>query len=531
MNRVSGEHKRRGIAMLLVLICLAIATVSAMAYVSSRDNSALIGENVATAAAARWAASSSLEMTVAVLETDWNWREEHAGGTLFSNLELLGAKVTVTATDLVNEQAPTDETTFIRVDATADIAGVTQTASAVVFVPPPTGDSVAVDLGEFAAFAAGQLELREQAFITRWPASPLSRLGTRVQIGTRATNASGVAVRDSAAAIDATAFTPPEASEYVLAVDSGPGVWRYELPDPVPFPSAPTLYGVEETASPAPPPVFIPSGRMTYPSSARARQMEVRGAGTVVLNGDVTLVVEQDLRLDGGTLEINGHATVIVFGDLRMENGGAILLNDGSTLTAFVKGRSGTGLEIRDSYVGNMPRETIAGGLGRAAWMDPRQVTFFSLADAADEWRIRGGSTFKGSLYAPDVAQLRVEESAGVYGRIACPNLAMRGDAGIYYCPILNGYNGYTNLNSDLYDEDGRLKEEFRLLSSLDPLVLEPIANTVRTVIRIGRNVLGTREKEPAEETGPNEPTPRINYVIYNPLAFGSDAYAWEDGM
>ena len=54
----ASQVKRRGIAMLLVLVCLFTATIIATSYLASRDNSAAIGSNVTEASAARWSAAS-----------------------------------------------------------------------------------------------------------------------------------------------------------------------------------------------------------------------------------------------------------------------------------------------------------------------------------------------------------------------------------------------------------------------------------------------------------------------------------------
>ena len=65
---------RRGLAMLLVLVSLMLATIMATAYLASRDNSLPIGDNIEAATAARWAALSALDTTQALLETETDWR-------------------------------------------------------------------------------------------------------------------------------------------------------------------------------------------------------------------------------------------------------------------------------------------------------------------------------------------------------------------------------------------------------------------------------------------------------------------------
>ena len=60
--------------MLLVMISLMTATILTTAYLASRDNSTAIGENVANSTAARWAADTGVELAIAALQTEKDWR-------------------------------------------------------------------------------------------------------------------------------------------------------------------------------------------------------------------------------------------------------------------------------------------------------------------------------------------------------------------------------------------------------------------------------------------------------------------------
>ena len=66
-TRTRITNARRGIAMMLVLICLSTATIVTVSYLSSRDNSAQIGLNIADSVSARWAAMSGLEIVAVIL--------------------------------------------------------------------------------------------------------------------------------------------------------------------------------------------------------------------------------------------------------------------------------------------------------------------------------------------------------------------------------------------------------------------------------------------------------------------------------
>ena len=84
MRKRTQAHntRRRGLAMLLVIISVIIATVLATAYLASRDNSLPIGDNAKSAASARWSALSSIDVAIAVIETRTDWRTADPTGEL-----------------------------------------------------------------------------------------------------------------------------------------------------------------------------------------------------------------------------------------------------------------------------------------------------------------------------------------------------------------------------------------------------------------------------------------------------------------
>jgi len=99
--------------MLLVLISLATATILTMAYLSSRDNSAQIGANVADSTSARWAALSGVELGIAVLETESDWRTAHDNGVLLDDHPVGGGVVDLLVEDIETQAPPTESTTGV----------------------------------------------------------------------------------------------------------------------------------------------------------------------------------------------------------------------------------------------------------------------------------------------------------------------------------------------------------------------------------------------------------------------------------
>src|SRR5262245_42027387 len=112
-SRRNASLQQRGVAMLLVLISLMMATILSMAYVASRDNSAAIGENIASSAAARWSSESGLDMGLAILETEADWRTMHNNGKLLDDFPLDGGVFDLDVVDLETNMPPTATSSHI----------------------------------------------------------------------------------------------------------------------------------------------------------------------------------------------------------------------------------------------------------------------------------------------------------------------------------------------------------------------------------------------------------------------------------
>ena len=155
--------RKRGVAMLLVLISLMMATIMTMAYVASRDNSSAIGENVANSAAARWAADTGLNLGISVLQTQTDWRTLQNNGSLLHDYPLSSAIINVDLQDVQTGGIPQSNSQYLKVTSRAVVSGVEQTATATAFVPLQPGNMVDVDLSDFAVFAGNSLDMRNSS--------------------------------------------------------------------------------------------------------------------------------------------------------------------------------------------------------------------------------------------------------------------------------------------------------------------------------------------------------------------------------
>ena len=81
---LNTAKQRRGIALMLVMVAILVTGGMAIAYFGSRDNSIAISTNVEASTRARAVAESGLDLAIAILETDSNWRTDHVDFSEFA---------------------------------------------------------------------------------------------------------------------------------------------------------------------------------------------------------------------------------------------------------------------------------------------------------------------------------------------------------------------------------------------------------------------------------------------------------------
>src|SRR6056297_2508861 len=99
-NRATRERDRRGVAMMLVVVALAVGTVIAAAALTSNKNSATIGQNTIDSAKAKWSARAASDIVVAAMQTETNWANVMSGDKLLEDWDVGGTTVDVRVTDL-----------------------------------------------------------------------------------------------------------------------------------------------------------------------------------------------------------------------------------------------------------------------------------------------------------------------------------------------------------------------------------------------------------------------------------------------
>ncbi len=525
MIRNDHNPRRRGVAMLLVIVSLMMATIMATAYLASRDNSAAIGQNIASAGAARWSATTGLQLGIAIFQTETDWRTAHVNGKLLDDYAVAAALIDLDIIDIATGQPPKAESEYIRLTSTATVDGVEQVATLMAYVPVDYDSTVSVDLSEFAIFTAQNLELSGDAILTRWPMAPLADLGLRIAVGTQAVDPSSIELLGNAAVIDTTVHHDPGASAALITNSSGSPVDQVALSGAIPMPAAPDS-GVTEPLDPSPnAPVNTSGAVLTYALGGRWEDV-VHDNSQVTFLGDITLITDKNRELLGGTkLLIDGTVTMVVFGDLVMDNS-AIELRPGARLDLYVRGA----MDLSDSYIGDERVDNTRDNSGNAPYMVPDRVQIYSLPPYQIDWRLRNNSVVKASIYAPGYA-MEIANNSAVYGRVAAGDLTIRDQGALFYDHSLDSRNGYTNAGSKLYDAGGTLISELSFLWSLNASDLQSFADAIGTDVEAQGDTIASATAPPDVPTVilPGDPTPRPVPVEYEIISFGTDVKAWEE--
>jgi hypothetical protein len=522
------QSRPRGMAMLLVLISLMVATVLTTAYVASRDNSGVIGRNIASAAQSRWLAESGLELGVAVLETDCEWRTQHVNGKLLDDYLLNDGMIDIDMIDLATNLPPTSSTEDVELTCIGMVNGVQQIATATAHVPLEDGGAVDIDLSEFAVFGKDKISMANTATVTRWPEASLSALGRRVAIGTDATAPSSVSVQNSAAFMDTTLYHGPGVSSSLVSIANATRLEKRGFADFIPMPLAPDS-GVGIVLPLAP--FKLVAGTSTVSANRAYTRFELDNA-TLTSNGTMNLVSSSDIILTkNAKLVVNGNLTMVAGQNLVVDTSsielgptGKLILYAGNTLT------------LTDGYIGDQRSTSVRDNTGGASWMDPDRVQIFrtpTLLGATTTWTMDKNSVAKANVYAPKV-KFQMKNQSALYGRVAAQEVSLIDEAAVFYDHSLDSQIGYTASDSPLVDATGHIDGLFRALANFDLVSLLGVANLTGKIIKSpkGRDqpsilpaVLPTVTPP---VVGADDPTPRTKTVSRTLTDYGSER-EWEE--
>jgi hypothetical protein len=495
-NCKTNNHSRRGIALMLVMIAVLVTGSMAVAYFGSRDNSIAISSNVEASARARAVAESGLDLAVAILETDSDWRTQHTDGVLLDAFSFGGGEITVTIYDSETDLPPTESTNKVSISILSSIGAISQTTEATAIIIPYE-EEFDLDYSEYAIFAKSEISIQGAASVQQWTASPLASLQNPLQIGTLATNPMSIQIDSQRQHSNLLLHTPSNSSAMISSTISS----SFKLSNVLPFlnpPLPPTLnkeLGFLDKHN--------SSRRDKHNSSRRDKHDSSRRIDDFLDIQDGSYEIDELHLFGKKTLYIHGDVTLTIHDELILKNA-SIILADDATLTLHINGD----VRIDSSYIGNENQSINS-------WSDPSRVQLYGHDDS--DWEIGGASTIKGEMYAPE-CDIEFRGIATLCGRVAADEVSLLGASRLLYDQTLD-HGGFGDVASSLYSEDGTLLPSIEQLTRLDPILIDALYESAN---------VSENNTFQSWQNWWSTPTERPNEVVYTLLVYGMDAHRWE---
>ncbi len=462
-------HANRGMAIMLVLFCIAAASIMAAAYVVSRENAPQLTSNVVSGSTARTAAATGLSMANAILECEVaDWRASTVNGVLLSDVPVGDGTVTVTVSD-VNGGLPTRDTLYVKIRAVGKHNDMVQVAEAVAYVArdQPKADPT---FSEFAIFGTDHIDITD-SIVTRWEQSPKAAVGLPIWLGTNAAAGSNIVLTGATQLVDPQIVARSDVGSAILR-DNRPTTERIRIesvagatPLPVPLPASANT----AVCTPSPTPnVNITSGSVISNDSWILSSVRVADTGVVRVNAPslVTRWVQGNVTIEnGGRFIVDSDHDFVIDGNLTIRNSSGICVSDGVKCRIFVGGNvtiehGSFGVSLVRAATITDPRD----GLG--LYKPPGECKLYEKPGSTGKtWTIDTGAVVVAQLYAPN-ATINIAGGSCCMGSILGQSVAMSGGSVLHYDHALDQRGGYTNAYGPLYITPGNLDTDLLALAT-----------------------------------------------------------------
>ena len=157
-RRCLSEGRRRGAALLLALLAVAIAATLAMSFLSSQSTTIGISRNIQDQSKARHVAESGLELAIAHIRSNDTWRTDHSNGTWVTGESFGPGTFTIVGQDGADADGDEvisvpaegdgdltdDNSDLLTLIVTGQVNGTTHVVRAVIEPVPALGDLLLV---------------------------------------------------------------------------------------------------------------------------------------------------------------------------------------------------------------------------------------------------------------------------------------------------------------------------------------------------------------------------------------------------
>ena len=485
-TRTCLPNARRGAALVLVLIALAISVLLASAFLDSRGGSVPMANGLSAASHARRAANSGLELALATIAADPDWAVEHVNGLLARNIEMDGALIQVELLDLDTKTPPTATTRNLLVNATATTKQVQISSESMISIDP---DDAPIDLefGEIALLARDEIRLSDHATLVPW-LSNQSRPGSAhpLLLGTLDGNAEHVRIENNAIIVDGVKLKTD-----ARAIDAGEDAAGMRLmPEALPSltrksPSEPVASQVQESILVGDHAGDIDAGNIRVPSGN-----ELRITGDSVLRSRGGLHIEPGARVvvENGTLVLDAERHLQIR-DARIEKfpGTTILMVARDLLT------------INDSVIA--PIDVSPDPLGNTPPTDDfAQIRIIDAGNDSPTISIDGNTRIMATIFAPET-MVTISGSTVFYGRAMARRISLAQRSVVYAKPDDNMPIGLSASFGPHRDEQSfRLHEAVLATDRLSSASMIQIAEAIGASVTAGGETVEPTTPEVAEE-------------------------------
>ena len=452
--------RRRGVAVVLALIAVSVATLLGLSLATGRDATVATSSNLSRVATARAAAASGLDLASSMLARE-GALASLANGVLFEDIEINGSRVRAEVRDLETGRAANEDSAAIEIVVSGNSGGLQQVARAVGRAPSADAPMRAdLDCSEFALLGTEAVTVRPTAHVGVWEKSPLAALGEPVRLGNAGGTARGVDISAEASTHGCVELRQSAFTTTREEFDEALAAKLCAIPAPIHVPGAPLP---DEPRDLAASPQLLIDGLVSS-SAASSGDARVPARGSATIRGTVRLDIGGNLFLERGSrMFVEGAAVIVVRGNAVLDAGTVEVAQDGS-LTVIALGD----LTLSSMFIGGArsdPSEARDAS-GQAAYDGgaSRTVIFSS---GGGRVLIADGSVVKGQVYAP-AARVDVESRSAVYGRVLGREVVLHEGVALYYDPTLDARRGWSNADSGIWTASGTVHPEVRGVAKLD---------------------------------------------------------------
>jgi len=457
--RTNHSAPRRGLAVVLALVAVSVATLLGLTIATSSDATVATSENLSRASEVRAAAASGVDLAQALL-AERTPEQLSESSVLFDGVVLNGASLRAEVRDAETGSRVDGSTTAVEIVVRGQLGDTVQVARAVGRMPLDAGSRADLDCSEFALLGTEAVSVGNGSLVGPWSASPLSALSEPVRFGTAAGTGAGVALSPDAAMHGCVELrrggfaTDREEADELLADK------RFAMPAALHVPAAPLP---DRPADVAAVPALLLEGTVaqTLASSGDAR---VPSRGYTNIRGNVRIDVGGNLFVERGARVLVEDAAVIVVRGNAVLEASAIEVAGGGSLALVVVGD----LTLDGAYLGGARSNADEGcdASGAAAYDGGASRTIVFGASAR-RVLITDGSVIKGQVYAPE-SRIDLENRSAVYGRVLGRAVSLHEGVALFYDPALDRRVGWTNPTSGVWASASTPRPEVLEVDRLD---------------------------------------------------------------